>query len=129
MSPARWQDVWLNEGFATYGEWLWGTKDDPAVMDRVAQAALADVHRAGVPLPPIARPTVDTLFDAQVYRGGAAVLHELRREVGDAAFFATLQQWVQRYGGKSATTEDFIAVASDVAGRDLGPFLTGLLDR
>jgi aminopeptidase N len=69
------------------------------------------------------------MFADQVYEGGAAVLHELRREVGAAAFFATLQQWVQRYDGKSATTEDFIALASQVAGRDLGPFLTGLLDR
>ena len=51
------------------------------------------------------------------------MLHALRREVGDGPFFAILRQWVATYSGRSATTEDFVATASSVAGRDLGPFL------
>ncbi|HKA04592.1 MAG TPA: M1 family metallopeptidase, partial [Acidimicrobiales bacterium] len=123
VTPARWRDIWLNEGFATYGEWLWGTKDDPATMARLAADARDDLARAGSTARPIADPTVDTLFAFPVYQGGAAVLQSLREQVGDTTFFGILQQWVARYRGRSATTDDFIATASDVAGRDLGPFL------
>jgi len=127
VTPARWRDIWLNEGFATYGEWLWGTKGDPATMERLAANARDDLNRAGAQASPIDDPTVDSLFDFPVYQGGAAVLQALRDEVGDSTFFTILQQWVARYRGRSATTDDFIATASDVAGRDLGPFLRAQL--
>ena len=127
VTPAQWQDVWLNEGFATYAEWLWGTHDDAAMLDRLAARARDDVARSGGPAS-ISHPTVRTLFAWPVYGGGATVLHALRREVGDDTFFATLRAWVARYRGASATTDDFIAVASATAGRDLGPFLRAWLD-
>jgi aminopeptidase N len=127
VTPARWRDVWLNEGFATYGEWLWLTKDDPSTMARLGAAARDDLRSAGSRAAPIDDPTVDTLFDFPVYQGGAGVLQALREEVGDTPFFAILQQWVARFHGRSATTDDFIATASDVAGRDLGPFLRAQL--
>jgi aminopeptidase N len=127
VTPARWRDIWLNEGFATYGEWLWGTKGDVATMEKLASDARADLDRAGSQASPIGDPTVDSLFAFPVYQGGAAVLQALRDEVGDTTFFTTLQQWVTRYRGTSATTDDFIATASAVAGRDLGPFLRAQL--
>ena len=127
VTPARWRDIWLNEGFATYGEWLWGSKGDPATMERLAANARDDLNRAGAKASPIGDPTVDSLFDFPVYQGGAAVLQALRDEVGDSTFFTILQQWVTRYRGRSATTDDFIATASAVAGRDLGPFLRAQL--
>jgi aminopeptidase N len=127
VTPARWRDVWLNESFATYGEWLWGSKDDPTTMARLAANARDDLQRAGTTMAPIDDPGVDSLFAFPVYQGGAAVLQALRDEVGDATFFRILQQWVARYRGRSATTDDFIATASDVAGHDLGPFLRAQL--
>jgi aminopeptidase N len=127
VSPARWQDLWLNEGFATYAQWMWTTGDDADQMDALAAGARSALEAAGSAYPPIGRATRDALFGLQVYDGGAAVLQSLRHEVGDQTFFAILRRWVDDHDGESVTTEDFVATASAVAGRDLGPFLHGLL--
>ena len=70
---------------------------------------------------------MDTLFSPQVYDGGALVLYALRQKIGDAAFMRLERAWVKRYEGKSASTDDFIALASQVSGRDLARFLRNWL--
>src|SRR5262249_54424780 len=62
-------------------------------------------------------------FSSNIYDGGALVLFALQQEVGDATFQAIERAWAQTYRGQAASTEDFIALSSQVAGRDLGPFL------
>ena len=61
------------------------------------------------------------------YQGGALTLFALRQEVGDDTFRRIERAWVRRYDDKVAGTADFIALASRVAGRDLGPFLAAWL--
>jgi aminopeptidase N len=117
VSPARWQDIWLNEGFATYGEWLWLDHIGEQDLDGAAGRALAD--RQLYPGRPVAAPSVDDLFSDNSYRGGAMVLHALRRTVGDDTFFETLRRWAVDNAGTSRTTDDFIAFAEQLAGRDL----------
>ena len=70
----------------------------------------------------VLRPIPDSrdLFSGAVYNRGAMVLHALRGEVGDEAFFRTLREYVSRHAGGNVTTEDFIAVAEEVTGKDLG---------
>ena len=117
VSPASWNDIWLNEGFATYAQWLWFEEAGLGDLERTAQRTLVGLPMAGWPL---SEP--DELFGAVVYDGGAVALHALRRTIGDDAFFEGLRAWVATYRGGSATTLDFQALMEDISGTDLDAF-------
>ena len=68
---------------------------------------------------PPANPDPDSLFSGSVYARGAIALHALRIEIGEEAFFKTLREYVSRHAGGNVTTEDLVAVAEEIAGRDL----------
>jgi aminopeptidase N len=132
VSLARWQDIWLNEGFARYAEILWaeaahGPDAGKAALQRQI-AGFATVSRTadgkGVL---IGDPGADHLFTEVVYAGGAVLLSELRERLGDETFFRLLQEWAKRYRYSTATTEDFIALAEEVSGEDLDAFFTDWL--
>ncbi|CAN5848270.1 M1 family metallopeptidase [soil metagenome] len=117
VTPVYWRDIWLNEGFATYGQLMW-TSDQPGSagidesMRRVATGRSSDGDA-------VLDPGADSLFGSNVYYRGALTLHALRLEVGDDAFFETLRTWAERYRHANATTDDFIALAEDVSGAQL----------
>jgi aminopeptidase N len=117
VSPALWDDIWLNEGFATYAQWLWIDSVGLDQLDSVAEGALAALPAFGWPL---SQP--DQMFGQIAYDGGAVALHALRLTVGDEAFFAGLRQWVATYLDSSATTDDFQAVMELVSSVDLDRF-------
>jgi aminopeptidase N len=119
VSPQRWKDVWLNESFATYGQWMWLDHQHLATLTDLAQQALD--QRRFTP-GKTADPSLDELFGQNVYEGGAIALQALRLKVGDSTFFTVLRDWVQQYNGTSRTTDDFVHLASQVAGSDLTSF-------
>jgi len=122
VSPQRWQDIWLNEGWATYVEWLWseatGGDSAQANFDGI-MAIPADDEFWDLA---IADPGPLGLFLGGIYDRGAATLHALRAQVGDDAFFAATREWLTRYDDSTATTEDFQSVFEEVSGQDLGSF-------
>jgi aminopeptidase N len=115
VSLERWSDVWLSEGFATYGAWLWDEHSGSMGIDQAA--AVAHEELAG--LPPPGDPPLDDLFNPSVYGRGALTLYALRHEIGDEAFFATLKSYAARFAGATATTDDFIGVAEETSGADM----------
>jgi aminopeptidase N len=124
VTPADWGDLWLNESFATYGQWLW--LDHVGLWDLDAQAE-ENLHRRQTPTEPTGEPTRGNLFGYERYDGGAVVLHALRGELGDGLFFDLLQRWVADNDGASRTTADFIALAEKVADRQLDDFFDAWL--
>jgi len=125
VSPALWRDIWLNEGFATYAEWLW---EDHALGVPLS-VNIADARRilSRAQPTPVDNPGVDAMFAPTVYQRGALTLDALRRDVSDPVFFRILRTYLQHFAGRSATTRDFITTAETVAGRDLGPLFTAWL--
>lgn len=122
VSPAQWRHIWLNEGWATYGAWLWEDHSGGATTRQSFRSAvryLDDEDRWDFD---ITRPGRDGLFNSQVYLRGGAALYALRQEVGDAAFFEGARRWLYTYDDESATTPDFKHVYEAVTGRSLHRF-------
>lgn len=123
VTPSDWSDIWLNEGFATYAEWLydaWRYKK-PRTPHRQFRF-LYEIYgpRAAFwDTPPGDPGSVSRLFASPVYDRGAMTLQVLRERVGDRAFFRILRRWAQANAHGSVTTEDFIALAERVSGKQL----------
>jgi aminopeptidase N len=125
VALARWQDIWLNEGFATYAEWLWAEYEGQATPDESFQATY-DAFPADDPFwtVTIGDPGVTDLFSNPVYFRGAMTLHALRQAVGDDAFWTTIREWAAENSGGNVTTEQFIALAEEVSGQQLDDLFT-----
>ena len=113
--------IWLNEGFATYGEALW----QESLGGPAAYHADIDLNRflgpGSIYVPDASNET--RIFDSNLsYDKASWVLHMLRHVLGDAAFFAALHQYHTQWGYQSATTEDFRDVCEAVSGRNLHDF-------
>jgi aminopeptidase N len=120
VAVGRWQDIWLNEGFATYAEWLW--------EEHLGHATPAETFRATYEAIPadepfwqvvVADPGIEDLFGDSQYVRGAMTLQALRERVGDDAFFAILRGWAASKSGGNGTTPEFIAFAEQVSGQQL----------
>lgn len=116
-----WSEMWRNEGFATYMEYLWATRNNPADLDwRMAQLENSVIARGGSIL--LGSTAPDQLFSFVNYHQGAVVVHKLHREMGDEAFFRGLRTYMARYGGGAASDAEFRAVMEEAAGRPLDDF-------
>ncbi|GAA3691772.1 M1 family metallopeptidase [Nonomuraea antimicrobica] len=118
VSPANWSEMWLNEGFATYAEWLWSEHNGRGTAAELADAFYAR-YPADDPFWQLVLSPGTKLFAAAVYERGAMTLHALRTEVGDDAFFRILQTWHLSKRGANATTAEFVAHAERVSRKPL----------
>ena len=120
VSVAQWKDIWLNEGFATYAQWLWaehqGTRSAHDSFLAAYNARAADNPFWQIT---VADPQRDTMFASAVYQRGAMTLQMLRERIGDTAFFKLLPAWTKLHRYGNADTADFIRLAEKVSGRQL----------
>ncbi|MFC7306423.1 M1 family metallopeptidase [Streptomyces monticola] len=133
VTPESWQDMWLNEGFATYAEWLWSEDHEgesaQEIFDQVyagegdyVEENIGDAEDAEAiwAYPPAKPSGADTISDTPVYYRGAMVVHKIRQAVGDDRFYDIVQGWTKTHRHGNADTKDFTEYVEKKAGKDLG---------
>jgi aminopeptidase N len=126
VTETDYSHLWLSEGFATYLSALYlESKYGPDTLVAMLRADRDDVigfsksYRA---------PVVDTtkdymkLLNAYSYQKGGWVLHMLKCEIGDSAFWRGIRRYYARFRGANASTQDLESVMESAAGRDLKSF-------
>lgn len=122
VTCATWSDIWINEGFASYGEYLgreflinvataneWMTLAHNSVLSQPG---------GSVYVPPLETTEVWRIFNSRLsYKKGAAILHILRNEINnDPLFFEILQTFLQQFKDSVASGDDFKLVVEELTG-------------
>jgi aminopeptidase N len=122
VTPTTWRDIWLNEGFATYSEWLWthhqGGPSPQQRFEDVMSIPASDEFWDVAP----GDPGAADLFHPAVYDRGAATLQALRNRIGDADFSTLLRHWAVQNEDGNVSTRNLVALAERISGRQLDDF-------
>ncbi|BBC34298.1 hypothetical protein SGFS_055920 [Streptomyces graminofaciens] len=122
VTPESWRDMWLNEGFATYAEWLWQEDHDgdsaQDTFDAVYEGDYfsdTESSEAVWDFPPADPPSAARISDSPVYERGAMVLHKIRETVGDDTFYDIIRGWAATHRHGNASTADFTKYVEEKA--------------
>ena len=126
VTLSDWGDIWLNEGFAQYAEWLWAAAHGGPSTAEQFRTAYDDPDTVWSPAPACLTDPAD-LFGQQSYLRGAMTLEALRQEVGSRDFFVILRKWAQQNAYGNVSTRDFIRLSERVSGQDLDAFFQAWL--
>ena len=126
VAPADWSHIWLNEGaaefFTTYYQYATSTAVNPTTPENDSYSSWNSATSSRWTVPTVGFTDPSELYDWQVYNRGKYTLGALMTAIGRQAFDQLYAEWTARHAGGSATTADFIALAEEVSGRDLGAF-------
>ena len=121
-----WKDIFINEGFASYGEYL---AYEHFRGHAAAQARMLEVVHENVLLDSFAKiyftdtTDVNRIFSKRLtYDKGSAVIHTLRFILGDALFFQSLKDFQSQYGFSTAGIDDLHIFLETVTGLNLNNF-------
>ena len=116
VTPTWWNDIWLNESFATWmaakaahGYWPEGEFDRNIIKGALGAMSNDSLAAARQIREPVTRnEAIDDAFDGITYRKGGGVLQMLERYIGEESFRAGIRLHLDRHADGVATAEDFI---------------------
>ncbi len=115
----RWRDIWLNEGFATYAEWLWIAHEGGASVAAEFDALYASPASSSFWDLRVTDPGYDHLFDNPIYYRGGMTLYALKLTVGTNTFFQIMRHWAADRANGNGTTPEFKKLAEQLSGQQL----------
>jgi aminopeptidase N len=128
LTCREWSEAWLNEGFATYFEYVWrehakgrDEADFELLADTDGYLAEAERYQRAVVCRQYDEPI--HLFDAHLYEKGGRVLHMLRHELGEAAFWRAIGHYARKHARGSVETRDLARAIEDATGRNVDRLL------
>jgi aminopeptidase N len=122
VTPVWWNDIWLNEAFATWmerkilAEWKpqWNTRltDLGSMFGAMDEDSLVSTRSVRQPIE--SENDISNAFDGITYQKGASVIRMFESWVGEKAFQAGVQSYLTRYRFSNATANDFLdAIAAN----------------
>lgn len=127
VTAESWSNLTLNEAFANYSEYLWNEKrygKDQADLKLVVEKEgyFAEAETDSKELIRFNYADAEDLFDAHSYNKGGLVLHMLRGQLGDAAFFKGLNLYLTQHAFQAVEAHDLRLAMEQVSGQDLNWF-------
>ncbi|MHA7131144.1 M1 family aminopeptidase [Algoriphagus namhaensis] len=127
VTTESWANLTLNEAFANYSEYLWNEHHygrDVADLKLIAETEnyFYEAQSKQENLIRFSYEDAEDMFDSHSYSKGGAILHMLRKVVGDEAFFESLQLYLRQNALQSVEVHDLRLAFEEVTGRDLNWF-------
>jgi alanyl aminopeptidase len=137
VTTAWWDDIWLNEAFATWmsnkvlDQWHpeWKLKFDAASSSNRVMHADELVSARRVRQPIEAPGDIANAFDGITYQKGAAVISMFENYVGSATFQKAVRLYLKQHAWGNATAEDLLAAVDTISGRSVGPAFLSFLNQ
>jgi alanyl aminopeptidase len=137
VTTAWWDDIWLNEGFATWMEVKITQRFDPAFGEDQAEAAALSavmsedglLSARKVRQPVLTRDDIANAFDGITYQKGSAVLGMFEAWLGPDAFQKGVRHYLEKFADDNATSADFFTALGEGAGQDISPAMSTFLDQ
>jgi aminopeptidase N len=128
LTCREWSQSWLNEGFATYAEYVW--RDHAYGRDEAALELQSwareyfeeDAQRYRRPIVTRLYDAPIDIFDRHLYEKGALVLHMLRQVLGDEPFWRAIARYIEDHRGEAVEIRDLIRAIERATGRMLDWF-------
>jgi alanyl aminopeptidase len=137
VTPMWWDDIWLNESFASWMEdkivdawrpdWSHGTYAAVTRDQAAGQDSLASTRKMRQPV--VTNDDIDNSFSFVVYQKGSAVLSMFEHWLGEETFRAGVRAYLAKHAGKNATAADFLAALDEAAKKEVSVAVTTFLEQ